>query len=215
MEKQQFLKGAKVVKRSATISSVSSVMKNRTAFLITLFVSVLFFAIEAKATLITFSTGGVDTFTVPSITDLIRVDGQGSTTLNLELGVPVQATINNLYFYVNPLDWWSGTYNFSVNRTMTIGTETKILNQSGAVYLGFVRDSARVFTSTAPTYFNISEGIIKVTPQTVGTNGQRIGEGGNYSIQAMFELAPIPEPATMLLLGLGGILVRSKVKRKN
>lgn len=143
---------------------------------------------------ITFSTTGVSAFQVqpPSnCNDWVSVTAR-SGSLNLEPGIPTVTTINTFGFSVSPSDIWWGTYLFSIDRSMTIGTSTKTIYQGGRVFPGFSRDSAAVYDSSSPTSFSLPQGTVKVTPLGLNTPGYRNGEGGTFNLQARFEFAPAP-----------------------
>jgi len=177
-------------------------------------------AIPVKAAFIdvNFSTTGVGQFVLAPSTDELRVDAQGSTAIHITDSAPIIATINNLFFYVGDSGQLTGNFGYSLNRTMTISSDTQSLAQNGTLSVTLAADQFLVLSGSSPMVFHLAEGDITVTPLTLTTAAYGVGGSGNYDLQAEFSFAPVPEPTTvvagaLLLLPFGASTIR--ILRRN
>jgi hypothetical protein len=108
-----------------------------------------------------------------------------------------------------------GITDFNFSQDITINGVTKTLNMAGHISIGHLVDNVTIFES-GPLTFNFNT--FSVTMNVFPTNVDGFGKGDTYgSLKAEFEVRntnPIPEPATISLLGLGLAGVAAKLRKR-
>lgn len=179
----------------------------------------------AKADPITITSRGF------SLTNLGN-DGTGATDKDSLLGA-VSTTTHNINgggsftALLNPLTFTTGftgansggTHSFTFSQLLTINGQTQVLNLVGSIDISHFVDTVHIL-SAAPLTFNFNTFSVVVTVLPTDIVGW--GEGSFCGrLKAQFTVvpnnSPVPEPATITLLGLGlaGVAAKLRQRRKS
>jgi hypothetical protein len=129
-----------------------------------------------------------------------------NNSLALTSGVPTIGKINTLLWTVDysggQSDPADHNFNFTASRIMTISTQTGTLTQDGLLLVRAPSDTLSIAGGSTVT-FDFGSYQIDVTPLAAGPWTQDWLGTSSHDVEAEFELHQVPEPALMLLLGLG------------
>ncbi len=177
----------------------------------------------AKADPITIQSSG---FSLPNLGN----DGTSGSGFDLLVGAASSATRNvngsgSFTTLLNPLSFTTGFtgpnsgggHLFSFAQLLTINGMTQTLNLSGRIDIDHLVDTVHIFQS-APLVFNFNTFTVTVTVLPTDIAGWGAGTFcGNLKAQIVVDNgSPVPEPASLTLLGLGlaGVAAKLRQKRK-
>jgi hypothetical protein len=179
-------------------------------------------AANAQAALITFSAGGErEPVRLNNGLDAIINARPRTATVNLTPGVPQTVLLNDVAFDVDLLNTAAGTD--TLNQTLTITSPASTPTSRSLAQGIAVNITASVFGTTATATIAPSSGVtfnlgnvgtLTVTPQGGGVfDTNQVSSSFENSAQFLLT-APIPEPATgMMLLAGAGLLASRRPRR--
>lgn len=175
-----------------------------------------------KADPITVSSGGFSLSNlgnngtgVPGLDSL--VGAANTTTRNINGSGSFIALLNPLTFTTGFTGANSGgLHPFNFTQLLTINGQTQVMNLAGSIDIGHLVDTVHILSS-APITFNFNTLSVSVTVLPTDVDGW--GEGvfcGNLKarVDVTNSCNPVPEPATLTLLGIGLVGAAAKLRRR-
>ena len=116
----------------------------------------------------------------------------------------------------DPNAWSDLSFTPDVSRSMTIGSDTHNLTQSGSLQVTWDTDYLSVDAGSATSFYvdnyRIDVTLLAVPSASAGGSGNAPWVQPGQDMMAQFTIVEVPEPATMSLLALGGLAILRRKK---